>query len=82
MTVSPKQGENFNVLSRHHCSHFTSPHFSSETGPITTIASKAGTIISHLFIKGRVAANSDVWQKQLMSPSSHSFFLNKKNARF
>lgn len=76
MTVSSKKGENFKVLSREHLPHFTSPHFSNETDPITAIASKASTTNSHLLTKSRVAAKLEVWQKWLVSPNSHAFFLS------
>lgn len=42
--VSPN-GDSFQVLSRAHLSHFTSPHFSTETDPMTAIAQEASTLL-------------------------------------
>lgn len=80
VTVTPKWGE-CDVLSRHHHSHFTSPHFSTETDPLTTITTPAPPSPTW-FIKSTVAAASEVWQKQLGIPNSRSFFLNKKTPCF
>ena len=79
MTPVSPNGESFQVLSGDHLSHFTSPHFSTETDPISAAAQKASTLLPLAHQK----QSSNYWKctypLRLVSPNSQSCFCSKKN---
>ena len=63
-------------VSTKHLSHFSFPHFSTETDPTAALLAKPAWPLPRV---KAVPANSEVWHKGLTSPPSHSFFRSKKN---